>query len=88
MKNRTRTDLLNYLHDNNIKYKFCIDSQQVTIDLTVNKKKKEKDIDKKLESILILTQAVEETSSDEVIDFLTDLLNQEKCELMDLLYRL
>ena len=88
MKNRTRTDLLNYLHDNNIKYKFCIDSQQVTIDLTVNKKKKEKDIDKKLESILILTQAVEETSSDEVIDFLSDLLNQEKCELMDLLYRL
>jgi len=88
MKNRTRTDLLNYLHDNNIKYKFCIDSQQVTIDLTVGKKKKEKDIDNKLENILILTRAVEETSSDEVIDFLSDLLNQEKCELMDLLYRL
>jgi len=88
MKNRTRTDLLNYLHDNNIKYKFCIDSQQVTIDLTVGKKKKKKDIDNKLENILILTRAVEETSSDEVIDFLSDLLNQEKCELMDLLYRL
>jgi len=35
MNEQTRTDLLNYLNDNNIKYEFCINNQQVTIDLTV-----------------------------------------------------
>ena len=35
MNEQTRTDLLNYLNDNNIKYKFDATTQQIIVDLTV-----------------------------------------------------
>jgi hypothetical protein len=35
MDNQTRTDLLNYLNNNKIKYNFKIEEQTVTINLTV-----------------------------------------------------
>jgi len=35
MNEQTRTDLLNYLNNNNIEYKFDIKTQQIIVDLTV-----------------------------------------------------
>jgi hypothetical protein len=35
MNEQTRTDLLNYLNNNKIKYTFDINTQQITVDLTV-----------------------------------------------------
>ena len=35
MKNQTRTDLLNYLNNNNIEYTFDPENQTITVDLTV-----------------------------------------------------
>jgi hypothetical protein len=35
MINTTRTDLLNYLNNNQISYNFDIETQSITVDLTV-----------------------------------------------------
>ena len=35
MENQTRTDLLNYLNNNKIEYKFNKEDQSITVDLTV-----------------------------------------------------
>ena len=35
MNEQTRTDLLNYLNNNNIDYKFDATTQQIIVDLTV-----------------------------------------------------
>jgi hypothetical protein len=35
MNEETRTDLLNYLNNNKIKYTFDIETEQITVDLTV-----------------------------------------------------
>lgn len=37
MYNTTRTDLLNYLNNNQIEYTFDPESQSITVDLTVTK---------------------------------------------------
>jgi len=37
MNEQTRTNLLNYLNNNKIKYTFDISTQQIIIDLTVTK---------------------------------------------------
>lgn len=36
MTEQQRTDLLNYLNDNKIKYEFDRTTQQITINLTIN----------------------------------------------------
>jgi riboflavin synthase len=41
MKNQTRTDLLNYLNNNKIKYTFDIVTQQIVVDLTVTEEDEE-----------------------------------------------
>jgi hypothetical protein len=35
MNEQTRTDLLNYLNNNKIKYTFDINTQQIVVDLTI-----------------------------------------------------
>lgn len=35
MNEQTRTDLLNYLNNNNIEYKFNTTTQQIIVDLTI-----------------------------------------------------
>ena len=35
MNEQTRTDLLNYLNNNKIKYTFDVTTQQIVVDLTV-----------------------------------------------------
>jgi flagellar biosynthesis/type III secretory pathway M-ring protein FliF/YscJ len=35
MNEQTRTDLLNYLNNNNIEYKFDATTQQIIVDITV-----------------------------------------------------
>jgi riboflavin synthase len=44
MKNQTRTDLLNYLNNNKIKYTFDIVTQQIVVDLTVTEEDEEDEL--------------------------------------------
>ena len=51
-------------------------------------KQDKKVITKKLKVILNLTLAIEDTKDDQVVEFLTDCLNKDKSDFMDLLYQL
>jgi len=51
-------------------------------------KQDKKLIIKKLKEIINLTRAIESTEDDQVVEMLTDYLNQDKADFIDQLYQL